>query len=369
MDSKDLNQMEGPGLNVRRFGAKGDDATDDTAAIQRAIDAAGEMQGAVWFPPGQYRCGMLQVRTHIALVGTPTWAYRRHGGTVLRLNDDEASCLLNLTGTVGARVSGLALDGGRQGSNVHGIYFNGAGHKTEDTLVIENCRVAEFTGDGAHLESAWGFIVRDNLFHNNHGDGLMTSHWDGWVHDNIMIGNGKFGYAARAANASVTITGNRIEWNAHGGILLENGANHYNVTGNFIDRSGGPGLVLRGDPQATDQRWLPGTTTITGNIFNRSGAKAEPGTPESCHLWLETAVGIACTGNTMCYGNNDDGSGPFSPSYGMVLRGLRNCAIIGNTLHNAALQQLVRDEGGHDAATVIRDNPGCLVPCEPWPQP
>lgn len=361
MDTNELQLMDGPGLNVRRFGAKGDDATDDTAAIQRAIDAAGEVQGAVWFPPGQYRCGMLQVRTHVALTGTPTWAYRRHGGTVLRLNDDQASCLLNLTGTVGTRVTGLALDGGRLGQNIHGIHFNGEGHNTEDTLVIENCRIAEFTGTGAHLEKAWGFIVRDNLFHGNGGDGLMTSYWDGWVHDNIMIGNGRFGYAARDANASVTITANRIEWNAHGGILLENAANHYNVTGNFIDRSGGPAIVLRGDPKATDQRWLPGTTTITGNIFNRSGAKAEPGTPQSCHLWLESAMGIACTGNTMCFGNHDDGSGPYSPSYGMVLRGLRNCAIQGNAMHNAATQQLILDEGGHDAATVIRDNPGCLV--------
>lgn len=362
MNADDMGMTDGLGLNVRRFGAKGDDAADDTAAIQRAIDAAGEVQGSVWFPPGQYRCGMLQLRTHTALAGSPTWAYRRHGGTVLRLNDPGARCLLNLCGTIGARVSGLALDGGKSGDNVHGIYIDGAGHNTEDTLVIENCRVAEFTGDGARLERAWGFTVRDCMFHHNGGDGLMTSHWDGWVHDNIMIDNGKFGYAARDANASVTVTSNRIEWNAQGGILLQKGANHYNVTGNFIDRSGGPAIVLCGDPDATDERWLPGTTAITGNIMNRSGARVEPGTRASCHLWLENAVGIACTGNTLCFGNNDDGSGPFSPSYGMALKNLRNSVIMGNALHNACTRQLILDEGGHDATTVIRDNPGCLAP-------
>ena len=295
MDSQDWRQMAGPGLNVRLFGAVGDDATDDTAAIQRAIDAAGEMQGAVWFPPGQYRCGMLQLRTHIALIGTPTWSYRGHGGTVLRLNDEKASCLLNLCGTVGAHVSGLALDGGRLGQDVHGIYLNGEKHEEEDSLVIENCRITSFTGDGAHLEKVWGFTVRFCLFHCNGGDGVMTSQWDGWVHDNIMIANGKYGYAARNANAAVTITANRIEWNRLGGILLESGT-HYNVTGNFIDRSGGPGITLRGNPEANDQRWLPGTVAITGNIINRSGAQVEPGTPESSHLWLETVVGVACTG-------------------------------------------------------------------------
>ena len=39
-------------LNVRDFGATGDGKTDDTKAIQRALDAAGEVQGAVFVPPG-----------------------------------------------------------------------------------------------------------------------------------------------------------------------------------------------------------------------------------------------------------------------------------------------------------------------------
>ena len=79
----------------------------------------------------------------------------------------------------------------------------------------------------------------------------MVTHWDGWIHDNIMIGNGKFGLAGRKPTASITITGNRIEWNAHGGILFD-GGNHYNVVGNFIDRSGGPGLVMRAKANDTD---------------------------------------------------------------------------------------------------------------------
>ena len=70
---------------------------------------------------------------------------------------------------------------------------------------------------------------------------------------------------------------------------------------------------------------------------------------------------VACTGNVMCYGTNDDGGGQPSPSYGMVLRALKNCVVAGNTLNNAALRQLVLDHGEHDAATVIRDNPGYLV--------
>jgi hypothetical protein len=353
--------MDDLNFDVRRFGAQGDDATDDTVAIQAAIDAAAEVQGTVWFPPGQYRCGMLQVRTHTALAGAPTWAYRRHGGTVLRLNDPDARCLVNISCTVGARVSGLALDGGSLGEEVHGIYKDDEELGTENSLVIENCRVAEFSGDGAHLEHAWGFTLRDNLFHHNAGDGIMVTYWDGWIHDNIMIGNGKFGLAGRAPSASVTITGNRIEWNVLGGILFE-GGNHYNVGNNYIDRSGGPGLTMRTKADDNDPKWPGGVTVITGNIFNRSGARVDQESRESCHILLEGVAGVTCTGNTMCFGNNDDGSGPFSPSNGVVLKNLRSSVVSLNAMHNGATRTLICDEGGHDANTIIRDNVGCVAP-------
>ena len=62
--------------NVKRFGAKGNGTTDDTVAIQRAIDTATQSGGRVYFPMGTYKVTSLDLSQqtgiydrHIALVG------------------------------------------------------------------------------------------------------------------------------------------------------------------------------------------------------------------------------------------------------------------------------------------------------------
>lgn len=47
--------VNGESLNVKEFGARGNGASDDTAAIQSAFSAAAAHGGAVFFPPGTYR--------------------------------------------------------------------------------------------------------------------------------------------------------------------------------------------------------------------------------------------------------------------------------------------------------------------------
>ncbi len=58
-------------LNVRDFGAKADQTTDDTAAFQAAIDAAHTAGGgSVFVPPGMYRLnGTLIVKLNVTLEG------------------------------------------------------------------------------------------------------------------------------------------------------------------------------------------------------------------------------------------------------------------------------------------------------------
>jgi polygalacturonase len=57
-----------PILNVRDFGATGDGATKDTAAIQKAVDRCGVLGGgAVLFPPGTYLSGAIALRSNTTL--------------------------------------------------------------------------------------------------------------------------------------------------------------------------------------------------------------------------------------------------------------------------------------------------------------
>ena len=336
-------------LNVRQFGAKGDGKHDDTKAIQRAIDAAAARGGAVFLPPGVYLSAELQMRPHVSLTGVPAWDYEHGFGSVIRLADEHAKCLLNITGAFGITIEGLSLDGGKRGAGVHGIWLNKPDYgKQEDTFRIERCQVANFTGDGVRLTRAWCFSIRHSMIAYNGGDGISLRGWDGFFLDNWLSGNEGAGFAAREENASCTFTGNRIEWNREGILIV--GGDGYNITGNFLDRAGTCGLALLGTEQVS----------VTGNFIKRSGKIAKPGTYDSSQIRLERTRGVTCCANNLQIGRDDGGSGIWSPSYGIVYKELQHCVISNNVLHDGALQQLLVDLGGHGEGAVVKDNPGCL---------
>jgi hypothetical protein len=342
-------------LNVREFGATGDGKTDDTRAIQRALDAAGEGQAAVFVPAGVYLCADLKMHPNTALVGVPTWNYGGPGRTVLRLANADAKCLLNIAGAPGATIDGLALDGARLGKGIHGIFLDKPDYgKHEDAFRIERCQVARFTGDGASLAHAWCFSVRHSMLAFNHGDGLRLRGWDGFLSDNWFSGNKGAGFAARDENASVTFTANRVEWNAQENMLIT-GGDGYQITGNFFDRAGTCGIALRNGRRRCFQ------LTITGNYFKRSGKQADAASYDSSHIFIEAAQGLTCLGNNLHIGRDDGGTGVWSPAYGIVCKNLENCVVTGNVLHEGALRQLIVDLGGHGEGVVLRDNPGSLL--------
>jgi hypothetical protein len=340
-------------FDARQFGAKGDGKSDDTKAIQSAIDA-GTRGGAVFVPPGVYLSSELRLRPHVSLIGVAGWSYRSPGGSVIRLADPKAACLLNITGAFGVSIDGLSLEGGGLGTNTHGILLNKPDYgKEEDTFRIERSQIAHFSGDGVRLVRAWCFSIRHCMIAHSGGDGVSLRGWDGFLMDNWLSGNRGAGFGAREENASCTFTGNRIEWNGEG--ILIAGGDGYNITGNFFDRSGGCALVLRKGANGPCEQ-----VNITGNFFKRSGKTAKPDSYDSGQVKLEGARGVTFTGNNLQVGRDDGGGGQLSPSYGIIYRDLQHCVISNNVLHNGALKELLADLGGNETGVVVKDNPGCL---------
>jgi hypothetical protein len=345
-------------LDARSQGAAGDGKTDDTAALQKALDAAGKSSGCVFIPPGTYLTHELHVRPGTALVGIPAWNYSEGGGSVLKLAGAQSSCLLNLTDARGATIDGLALEGSNLGSGIHGILTNRAKFGEEDDCFrIERCQVLRFSGDGAHLDYVWCFSVRHCQFAYNRGDGMNMRGWDGFIVDNWFSGNQVAGFAARHENASMTFTANRLEWSGAENFVIA-GGDGYQITGNFFDRAGTCGIALRrGDRNAGRG---PTQVTITGNFIKRSGKLADPASHDSVQIFIEGATGITCTGNSIWSGQDDGGEGKWTPSYGIVYQGLENCVIRNNVLHDGALRQLFVDLGGHGEGVSVGENPGRL---------
>src|SRR4051794_9095063 len=72
-----------PFYNVRDFGAKGDGSARDTAAIQKAIDAAEKDGGGIVVTPaGTYRSGTIHLKSNVTLQLT--------SGAVILASPDDA---------------------------------------------------------------------------------------------------------------------------------------------------------------------------------------------------------------------------------------------------------------------------------------
>ena len=349
-------------FDITEYGAVGDGKTDCTEAIQKALDDASSCQGKVVVPPGKYLVGYLHMYGQgVSLVGTSAWSFRSNGSSIFVLNDEKAECLLDITGAFGCAIRGMSLDGNNLGEKIHGIKlywdeYNGGSE--EDTPCIDDCRIGHFSGNGVHLEHIWCFSVRHSMLHNNGGCGLFIDGWDGFILDNWFSCNKGGGILGGRVIASITCTGNRVEWNRRGGFIIPFG-DSYNITGNFFDRSFGPALEL-----GSEEVGGVSLVTVTGNIFRRSGAhEAETpfADPEQCsHVILNNCSNMTVMSNSMRVGRNDGGGGVLSPDYGFVIKNCNNCIIKNNTMMTGSKKELIRDYG-NNTDCIIADNMGSLA--------
>lgn len=341
-------------INILDFGAISDGITDNTVAIQNAINKAAETEETVYIPEGRFLTGSLKMKPHTALKGEVNWSYRKNGGSTLVLNDSNARCMIDITGAFGVSFTSLCLEGSDIGDGIHGIMLDweeGAERNEEDTPNFDNLRISNFSGDAVHLNHIWCFSMRHCMLGFNKGNGLYIDGWDGFILDNWFSYNTGAGVLATENSSSLTFTGNRIEWNCLAGFRLYNPIN-VNITGNYFDASGGYGLDLN-NPRGKRAIGM----TVTGNIFYRSGMpKKMIEKPEhfSAHMCLSRIMNSVITGNVFYYGMDDEGNRDMlCPQCAIITHKLQNCIIKDNSLMNCAKNQVHLDLGEHQEGVVM----------------
>lgn len=299
--------------NVRDFGAVGDGATDDSPAIQHAVD---EAAGLVEFPPGDYlikRPIVIQLdksgRTSITGSGGTAKVIMAGPGAAFRLLATHAKT----ADPLGFRpeewqrermpmVRDIEIEGRHPAAD--GIQITGVMQPTITGVLIREVRTAIHITDRARNV----IVSHCHLYHNT-GVGI---HLDGVNLHQTIIADCHISYCGRSGirveNSEVRnlqITGNDIEYNnakTHSGKGLDNDA----MTGEiYIDVRQGSvreGTICSNTIQAT---YSPNGANIRfvgagGGVNQKAGMWAITGNligSQAVNVHLQSARGVTLTGN------------------------------------------------------------------------
>lgn len=163
-------------VSVKDYGAKGDGVTDDTLAIQRAINSLPATGGVVCFPPGIYRTtdtifigngtdSTASTVNCIRLVGVGggkagAWPHDSGFGSVIRYDGGTAKPIIRILGPINSPgVEGIALDGNSRKAS-HGIWLTSVIAGKFDDVSIKDVATVGIKTDCAvgPFASTWNTI-------------------------------------------------------------------------------------------------------------------------------------------------------------------------------------------------------------------
>jgi hypothetical protein len=191
------------------FGAVGDDSADDTAAIQKAIDATAP-GGALFVPPGIYRITSALLRTEsIYIYGTGTL---KRAGTAWALDGSgHAQGVLQLLQIHGASanskipmawIDGITIDGADAGAVVYNSGSDSGNNQCDDLKIfyvdsvrVESCRFLNPRRRSLALSSNTSALVtnthfRDGPLSNGSNDPKTAYHIGAFSNTYVTIDGG-----------------------------------------------------------------------------------------------------------------------------------------------------------------------------------
>ncbi|MGQ0672867.1 MAG: right-handed parallel beta-helix repeat-containing protein [Hyphomicrobium sp.] len=216
-------------VDVTTKGARGDDDENDTAAIQRAIDAVAGSGGTVLVPRGRY---MIDAETSLKLKSR--MRLKLADDAILKVipNGLESYSLLSVSGASDVVVEGGMLEGDRKDhSGKTGEWGMGirVGGKSKN-LVVSGTTIRWMWGDGIYLAGASNVKLCALTADHNRRQGLSVIAVDGLLVTNSLFTNTAgtrpaTGIDFEPNGPTDTITNVRIENskfldNAGGGILV-----------------------------------------------------------------------------------------------------------------------------------------------------
>ena len=337
-------------LNVQRLGAAGNGTTDDTAAIQAAIDAC-PPGGTVYLPRLYKTTATLDLKNGVSLRGAhanlmvgpgmtgteyvsgiqPAAAFT--GTSVIQIIGDTDGGHPDISGE--QRLTDLMLDGSQLGgSSIDGLYARG----NVQNVVLENFTVRQMPNNGIVTASRgdgtypYSWRLHHVMVDNCHANGLLlTGCTDVTLDDVQVIGCWGQGFVLENCTNG-QLDGCRAEWN---------GSHGYHITGAWGDWTGSGGMQITGcQTDRNGQHGLlvdaTGNTPIlvTGLQTRRDGRNGGSGGGNFAGIAVINATVPVTIDGVTCYPGIDDGGGSTnSPQYGARFSGSSTVLLDNATLH------------------------------------
>lgn len=227
-------------FNVRDYGARGDGSTLDTAAIQKALDAAyAAGGGTVYIPPGTYIVhsmsgiasdGALQIRSGVTLMGDGM------GASSLRVMDGENHKITGIVRTPSGEVTknvvirDLTIDGNHQNNDgeIDGFFCGVTPGSTlyDENILVERVEIMNVSRYGFDPHEQTRFLtIKDSVAHDNLGDGFTIDFcFDTVLENNVAYSNGRYGFNIVTSSHDILLKDNVAHHNAASGIAVQKGS-------------------------------------------------------------------------------------------------------------------------------------------------
>jgi len=253
-------------FNASDYGALGDGITDDTAALQSAIDAAAAAGGGeVVMAVGTYIVsggeepsdGCLMLKSNVTLSGAGM------GETTIKLADGSDT---KVTGIVRSAygeethdfgMKNLTLDGNRDATTgkVDG-WFNGyiPGSTGKDSNVtLDSVEIKDCSGYGFDPhEQTVNMVIRNSVSHGNGLDGFVADYLsDSVFENNVAYDNDRHGFNVVTSTHDFTLSNNIAYGNGSTGIVVQRGSENIpspaniTITGGAVYGNGAEGVLIK----------------------------------------------------------------------------------------------------------------------------